>query len=458
MSTSGIPKQPKGMVEKKVSDSGDKKSGSQPENGKPNPRNRRKNKGRTEQPKTDTEKLSLSKPNKPKNQSNPKPTKKSNSNTNSSDDVPTGKSEKSVKPKPKNLAKVQPQASKNLLESSSDKSAIDKQSTTNSSTKTTTDSVKAPSVSEEAKLLKKKQKRLQQREKKKKLQKQAKEREQRLPVYKLTIRNLPPNLSKESFMLQVEQLHPEFKEFITEYYYVRGYYPVNQFEASIPSRCYINCSEETTMMQVGRAIKQMTFVDDKTTNISTDNDDNSKPQNETVETSESGEVVEEMEIYAPAVEKSFLQMMPDFNERGEIHIDKWDFFNNKLEESSAYKKFIKSIESNGEIPLPVDIFNKSKRVKKKVEKKVDSEKGKKKGDKKKSKKSPEEEAKAAEKKKRKKEKRKRNKLKKIAEKDTNGGSSQKVEPGKKKVTNDVPKDGAKPPKKKKAKEKKKLAD
>lgn len=215
----------------------------------------------------------------------------------------------------------------------------------------------------EAKILKKKLKRQQLKEKKRKLMQEEKERLERerkpiLPVFKLTVRNLPPDLSEKLFIEQIQKKNPDLKEFITEYYYVQGYYPTNQFEANVLSRCYINCSDETTMMTVGRTIKQMKFKDDVRGRV----EEPTKNENQNIE--ERGiEEEEASEIYNPVIEKSFLQSMPDFASIGVINTGKWDSCNGKLEMNSAFKKFVEAIDSEGKIPIPEDIFNKMKKVK-----------------------------------------------------------------------------------------------
>lgn len=223
----------------------------------------------------------------------------------------------------------------------------------------------------EAKKLRKKRKRQLQKEKRKQLQQEQKLREEkpRLPVNKITVRNLPPKLSKESFITRVVQATPELEQHFAEYYYVDGFYPENQFESSVPSRCYINCTDESSMMLVGRAIKTLTFTDDAP----------SKPEaekNTTDENAEKVEAMEELETYIPSIEKTFYQVMPEFKSLGEPFINKWDFMNGKLEDDFAFKKFCEAIDSEGKMPLPDNIFSKGSKNKKKEKTNPDSLKNK----------------------------------------------------------------------------------
>lgn len=226
------------------------------------------------------------------------------------------------------------------------------------STPSTTDG--SASNYQDAKKLKKKRKRQMQKERRKQLQLERKRKAEkpRLPVNKITVRNLPPSLSKESFITKIKQTNPQLEAYISEYYYVNGYYPRNQFESSVPSRCYISCLDELNMMQVGRAIKSMTFTDDKPNTSETESknvEGNGEPVPDT----------DDLETYIPIIEKSLYQVMPDFNFLGEITIDKWDFLNGKLEEDFAFKRFCESIDSEGKISLPENIFSKGGKSKKK---------------------------------------------------------------------------------------------
>ena len=235
---------------------------------------------------------------------------------------------------------------------------------------TTSDNISALDPNE-AKRLKKKRKRQQQKEKRKQLQQAQKLRGEkpRLPVNKITVRNLPPNLSKASFINKVFQKNPELEQYVAEYYYVNGFYPKNKFESSVPSRCYINCTDESTMMLVGRAVKAMTFTDDTPSKPKTDNSNNDENLNK-------AEVMEDLETYIPSVEKSFYQVMPEFKSVGEPVIDKWDFMNGKLNDDFAFKKFCEAIDSEGKVPLPDNIFSKGNKNKKKEKITADSQKNK----------------------------------------------------------------------------------
>lgn len=86
------------------------------------------------------------------------------------------------------------------------------------------------------------------------------------------------------------------------------------------------------MMKVGRAIKNMEFT-------------------------------EEDEVFAPHVEKSFYQEMPDLEKEKEegvvphtVKIDVWEVFNNKLEEVDIYKRFLEVVDDTSVKQLPRDIF------------------------------------------------------------------------------------------------------
>jgi hypothetical protein len=231
---------------------------------------------------------------------------------------------------------------------------------------------------DEAKKLKKKQKRQQQRQRKRQMEKQKRldsfevEQRNKLPVHKLTIRKLPPRLSKNSFIKKVFTENPEFKEYICEIYYVNGYYPETQFEQSVPSRCYINCINDESMMMVGRGIKQMSFTNDLINNETeneTENENDNENENEnnnenhTNVDSQIGSPKmydEEMETYSPIVEKSFYQHMPGFvipkDVESEVKVDTWEFFNNKLDDIAIYRRFCELISGEDRKQLPANIF------------------------------------------------------------------------------------------------------
>ena len=234
----------------------------------------------------------------------------------------------------------------------------------------TTDNLSALDPNE-AKKLRKKRKRQLQKEKRKQIQQEQKLREEkpRLPVNKITVRNLPPNLSKKSFITKVVQANRDLEQCIAEYYYVDGFYPKNQFESSVLSRCYINCTDESSMMLVGRAIKALTFTDDAPSEPEAD-------KSTTDESAEKVETMEELETYIPSVEKTFYQVMPEFKSLGEPFINKWDFMNGKLEDDFAFKKFCEAIDSEGKMPLPDNIFSKGSKSKKKEKTNPDSLKNK----------------------------------------------------------------------------------
>ena len=218
----------------------------------------------------------------------------------------------------------------------------------------------------ERKKLKFKLKRAANRQAKRETQREERKLEQlakcSIPVFKITIRKLPPLLKKESFIEQVSRTYPDFNKDVTSIYYVQGYHPEVQFEESVLSRCYINCTNQETMMKVGRAIKGMQFTDD-------DGDE---------------------EIYNPTIEKSFYQEMPDFekienNENSDnteistpnipntIKIDVWDVFNNKLDEVDVYKRFCEIISDENKKQLPSDIFAYAKKCDAAAAKKVQDE-------------------------------------------------------------------------------------
>ena len=218
----------------------------------------------------------------------------------------------------------------------------------------------------ERKKLKFKLKRAANRQAKREAQREERKLEQlakaSIPVFKITICKLPPQLKKQSFIKQVSQTYPDFDKDVTGIYYVQGYHPEVQFEESVLSRCYINCTNQETMMKVGRAIKGMQFTDD-------DGDE---------------------EIYNPTIEKSFYQEMPDFekienNENSDnteistpnipntIKIDVWDVFNNKLDEVDVYKRFCEIISDENKKQLPSDIFAYAKKCDAAAAKKVQDE-------------------------------------------------------------------------------------
>lgn len=226
----------------------------------------------------------------------------------------------------------------------------------------------SPNSVETLKKLKKRQKRQQQRQRKKEAEKKNNTPPvPKLPVFKITVRKLPPKLSKQSFIDQLYSAHPEFKDHITETYYVNGYLPDSQFEQHIPSRCYINCTNDQTMMIVGRGIKGMIFKNDNLTvnktSKSEENNNDTKTNDDdgtgnTKNDNDQSEIYDEdMETYTPIIEKSVYQAMPALNkEDGSINVDKWDFFNNKLEDIAIYQRFCEIISDSSRTQLPRDIF------------------------------------------------------------------------------------------------------
>lgn len=138
--------------------------------------------------------------------------------------------------------------------------------------------------------------------------------------FKLVIRKLPPNLSKESFLNQFEAKYPELFTSVINNYYVPGNYPMNDFYSVVYSRSYINCDTQENMMKIGKAIKEMEFTDDN-------NGDNTDDSINNFEGA----------IYRPVVEKAFLQMMPTAHPRP----PKAD----SMTVSKLYKSFVKQLES-----------------------------------------------------------------------------------------------------------------
>lgn len=307
-----------------------------------------------------------------------------------------------------------------------------------------------------AKIQKKRLKRQLQKEKKRKFLQAQREKAKipRLPVFKLTIRNLPPNLTEESFISKIQEKNEDFKKLITEYYYVKGYYPVNQFEPNVRSRCYLNFVDENAMMLGGRTIKQMTFVNDNLKDDKYSTNDKKVNKKKVVIDKEQGEGEEEKEIYSPIIEKSFYQAMPDFEKLGQLNVDKWHFFNGKLKDNSSYKKYLQIIESQGKIPFPDNIFKKTKFKKIREQDKLKGDKNVKDNSLKNSTSDENSKTKAEKEKEKKKRKRKERRAKKKKEAKANGAEDNNIKEPSKDAKSDALKDNTTEKKQKKKKSRK----
>lgn len=180
------------------------------------------------------------------------------------------------------------------------------------------------------------------------------------PIFKLTVRKLPPNLCQESFINKVVDFFPDFNDLVRNWYYCPGQYPDSQFEQSTLSRCYINCKSKDAMMAIGRAIKELTFVDDDK-EPAVQEEGNTDVQDRPVEEKEydNDEIygeADEREVYKPVIEKSMYQEMPNLTKDNSVHVEQWDFFNGKLGEIAIYQRFCEAISEEGRTQLPADIF------------------------------------------------------------------------------------------------------
>ena len=185
-----------------------------------------------------------------------------------------------------------------------------------------------------------------------------------LPVFKLTIRKLPPNLTKAAFVEKVISQFSDFLQHVNALYYVDGHSPEVQYEASTASRCYINCKSEQSMMIVGRTIKGITFIDE----VASESGDGDQKGNS------NAELYEDLETYIPVIEKSFYQELPPLTKplvassdeskgmnplmeiSSELQIDDEGLVTTKLEDVAVYQLFCELLEEEGRTHLPADIF------------------------------------------------------------------------------------------------------
>jgi hypothetical protein len=185
-----------------------------------------------------------------------------------------------------------------------------------------------------------------------------------LPVFKLTIRKLPPNLTQAAFVEKVISQFSDFLQHVNALYYVDGHSPEVQYEASTASRCYINCKSEQSMMIVGRTIKGITFIDE----VPSESGDGDQKGNS------NAELYEDLETYIPVIEKSFYQELPPLTKplvassdeskgmnplmeiSSELQIDDEGLVTTKLEDVAVYQLFCELLEEEGRTHLPADIF------------------------------------------------------------------------------------------------------
>lgn len=156
---------------------------------------------------------------------------------------------------------------------------------------------------------------------------------------KLTLRLLPPNLTKEQFIEQLDSHTTLSKDgSIVDSYYVQGCYPSKPFEKPTYSRAYLLFNNQLTLDQFMRDLSGKSFIEPETN-----------------------------DSLKPAIGKSLYNKMPPSKPNTNSVTSK------KYEDDEFYKEFLSLLESNKADTFDLALISKKLKKKSRDKKKKDKE-------------------------------------------------------------------------------------